>query len=172
MDGYKTQDCRLQHKALCTLLCRSLLYFGYSFVRRLVVAPFAVLCLLCAVVVAPSLSRRRRRRCCFRSAVVFCTFVSCAASYTILQHHYGQHQQIQFVLIERPIRRKDRCFTQTCPLKDANRGGCIPQCFKSNPFHTSQENTPVWKRAIDINGYRRSVNRVVSINNFVRLNRG
>ena len=140
MAGYETKDCRLEHKALCTLLCLSLLSFGCSFVRWRCRCPFC-----CSVPVVS-------RHCCFRSAVVFCTFMSCAASYTLLQHHYGLHQQIQFVPIERPIRRKDRCFAQTCPSKDANRGCCIPQCFKFNPFQTYQENTPVWKGAIDING--------------------
>ena len=151
MAGYKTKDCRLQHKALCTLLCLSLLSFGCSFVRRRCRCPFCcsvpvVRRRCCALVVAPSSSCCRR--CCFRLAVVFCTFVSCAASCMSLQHHCGHHQQIQFVPIQRPIRRKDRCFAQTCPLKDVNRGCCIPQCFKFNPFHTYQEN----KGAIDIDG--------------------
>ena len=98
MAGYKTKDCRLQHKALCTLLCLPLLSLCCSCVRRRARCPFCcyvpvVRRRCCALVVAPSSSCCRR--CCFRLAVVFRTFVSCAASEMLLQHHCGHHQQIQ-----------------------------------------------------------------------------
>ena len=55
MAGYKTKDCRLQHKALCTLLRLSLLSFCSSCVRRRCRCPFLLLCACCA----PSFLRPR-----------------------------------------------------------------------------------------------------------------
>ena len=68
--GNKTKNCRLQHKALCTLLCLSLLSFCCSCVRRWCRCPFCCYVL----VVAPSLLHRRvapsSLRCCRRAVIL------------------------------------------------------------------------------------------------------
>ena len=106
MAGCKTKNHRLQHKAFCPL-CLSLPSFCLSFIRRRRRCPFAVMC-----------RSLRGRRLCFRSAVVCCTFVSCAVRFPV---NFGittdTNGKSPCVSIERPIRRKYRAVAQTYSIK-------------------------------------------------------